>query len=151
VPQNIVPAFHQSGWWYNHFAQDSMNVTDANAPINLKPGEFRLYTNVRVAKSSINIDEVTQIHQPKIKVYPTLFTDEVTFEITLPMRTTATVEVVDLTGSVLAGWQLQITPNETQTLLWDGHATNGTELPAGIYLYRIQAGGHNSFGKLIKP
>jgi len=151
VPQNVVPAFHQNGWWYNHFAQDSMNVTDANAPINLKPGEFRLYTNVRVAKSSIGIDEVAQIHQPKITVYPTLFTDEVTFEITLPMRTTATVEVVDLTGSVLAGWQLQITPNETQTLLWDGRTKTGADLPAGVYLYRIQAGSHSSFGKLIKP
>ncbi len=38
------PAFQNTGTWYEYFTGETLEVTDVNAPINLLPGEYRLYT-----------------------------------------------------------------------------------------------------------
>jgi 1,4-alpha-glucan branching enzyme len=43
--QNIATGFQYSGIWYNLMDNTTINVTDVNAPINLAPGEYRIYGN----------------------------------------------------------------------------------------------------------
>ncbi|WET04796.1 alpha-amylase family glycosyl hydrolase [Flavobacterium sp. YJ01] len=43
--QNIATGFPYSGTWYNLMDNTTINVTDVNAPINLPPGEYRIYGN----------------------------------------------------------------------------------------------------------
>jgi len=50
----IVPAFQQTGEWYEYFTGDSIDVTDVNANITMAPGEYRLYTTRRFEKPDIN-------------------------------------------------------------------------------------------------
>ena len=57
------PNFHHSGWWYEYFSGDSLNVTDVNMNFSLQPGEYRIYTDVRLELPSIteapaSIDEL---------------------------------------------------------------------------------------------
>ncbi|PRY95818.1 alpha-amylase family glycosyl hydrolase [Marinilabilia salmonicolor] len=40
--------FSRPGWWYNHFQGDSINVTNENMMISLRPGEFVLYTSEKL-------------------------------------------------------------------------------------------------------
>lgn len=40
--------FSRTGWWYNHFLGDSINVTNENMMISLRPGEFVLYTSEKL-------------------------------------------------------------------------------------------------------
>ncbi|WP_234408526.1 T9SS type A sorting domain-containing protein [Marinilabilia salmonicolor] len=40
--------FSRTGWWYNHFQGDSINVTNENMMISLRPGEFVLYTSEKL-------------------------------------------------------------------------------------------------------
>jgi 1,4-alpha-glucan branching enzyme len=47
------PGFQHTGWWYEFFSGDSLNVTDVNAPLIMQPGEYRLYTDVKVAKPPV--------------------------------------------------------------------------------------------------
>ncbi|MDP2422824.1 MAG: alpha-amylase family glycosyl hydrolase [Bacteroidales bacterium] len=63
---NITPEFHHTGWWYNYFLGDSINVTDINAAILLMPGEYRIYTNKRLPKPDIatGIFEPGELNKP---------------------------------------------------------------------------------------
>ena len=47
----VNPAFSKSGWWYSYFEGDSLNVSDLQAPISLKPGEYRIYTSKRLVQT----------------------------------------------------------------------------------------------------
>ncbi len=42
--QSVVPGFSSTGYWYNHFKGDSVNVTDLNMQYSLEAGEFALLT-----------------------------------------------------------------------------------------------------------
>lgn len=44
----MTPNFTHTGWWYDHFTGDSINVTDVLASMELEPGEYHLYTDVRL-------------------------------------------------------------------------------------------------------
>src|SRR5690606_19002838 len=44
----INPQFQHTGWWYDYFKGDSLNVTNTSEIINLEPGEFRIYTTVKL-------------------------------------------------------------------------------------------------------
>ncbi len=47
---NVTPNFQHTGWWYEYFTGDSINVSNTSAAINFQPGEYRLYTDVRIVK-----------------------------------------------------------------------------------------------------
>ena len=40
--------FQHTGWWYEYFSGDSLNVSDVNMAISLEPAEYRLYTTKNV-------------------------------------------------------------------------------------------------------
>lgn len=43
--QNVATGFPYTGIWVNLMDNTTINVTDINAPINLPPGEYRIYGN----------------------------------------------------------------------------------------------------------
>jgi len=43
--QNVATGFPYAGIWVNLMDNTTINVTDINAPINLPPGEYRIYGN----------------------------------------------------------------------------------------------------------
>ncbi len=46
--QSITNPFPATGWWYEYFRGDSIEVTNAAAAITFAPGEYRLYTSVKL-------------------------------------------------------------------------------------------------------
>jgi hypothetical protein len=72
--QNGIPSFQHAGWWYEYFTGDSINVTNALAPISLAPGEYRIYTDVKLAQPVIteapaSVDEL-MVSAFELKVFP---------------------------------------------------------------------------------
>jgi glycosidase len=51
--QNATPNFQSTGWWYEYFTGDSINVTNTSATLQLLPGEYRIYTDVRINQPEI--------------------------------------------------------------------------------------------------
>lgn len=43
--QNVATGFPYSGTWYNLMDNTAFTVTDVNAPINLPPGDYKIYGN----------------------------------------------------------------------------------------------------------
>jgi glycosidase len=51
--QSAVPNFQHAGWWYEYFTGDSINVVNALSPIDMAPGTYRIYTDVKLPKPVI--------------------------------------------------------------------------------------------------
>ncbi len=67
---SIVPQFQGTGWWYEHFSGDSLNVSDLSASISLQPGEYRLYTTKKlVVQNPISVSE-NPLWDHALSVYP---------------------------------------------------------------------------------
>jgi 1,4-alpha-glucan branching enzyme len=73
--QTAAPYFQHTGWWYDYMTGDSMNVTDANMTITMKPGEYHVYTDRSLPVPDLSlppvpngIDEIYS--QDNIAVYP---------------------------------------------------------------------------------
>jgi hypothetical protein len=74
-----IPAFQHTGWWYEYFTGDSINVTNVNASLSFQPGEYRIYTDVRLDKptlteSTASIEELETEAFP-LNLYPNPSTD----------------------------------------------------------------------------
>lgn len=74
-----IPAFQHTGWWYEYFTGDSINVTNVNASLSFQPGEYRIYTDVRLDKPTItestaSIQELETAAFP-LNLYPNPATD----------------------------------------------------------------------------
>lgn len=66
--------FSHTGWWYEYFTGDSLQVTGGTASIPLNPGAYRLYTDVRLPLPVINpvvaLPEVATAPLNALEVYP---------------------------------------------------------------------------------
>jgi glycosidase len=149
APKSINPAFHQSGWWYEHFTQDSLNVVNTTDQIMLAPGEYRLYTSQKIARSAIGIeeDQITDQFSSAIAVYPTVFRNNVTFAVHAQERAEGQILVFDMSGRQV--WERTFTAQkgEDKLIHWQVEKQN---LTTGMYLYRVVFGNQVEQGKLVK-
>ncbi len=53
TPGNPQPVFQHTGWWYEYFSGDSINVVNVTDPIFLNPGEYRIYTTEKLMTPDI--------------------------------------------------------------------------------------------------
>lgn len=84
LPISATPAFQHTGWWYEYFTGDSINVTNVNAAILLQPGEYRVYTDVLLPKPTItSVASLEELENPgfEFSVYP------------VPLESTCTLKV----------------------------------------------------------
>ena len=52
--QTVAPGFPAAGTWHEVFSGEALEVTDTGVGLALAPGEYRLYTNVRVAGNAVS-------------------------------------------------------------------------------------------------
>ena len=53
VAGSIDPNFQQSGDWFEYFSGETLNVANVNAPIDLEPGEYRIYTTMQLEQPQL--------------------------------------------------------------------------------------------------
>jgi len=67
----IDPNFSTTGTWYNYFTGDSIEVSDPNAELSLRAGEYRIYTTRRLAVPRItNAHPYTVRQDNALRVFP---------------------------------------------------------------------------------
>jgi len=102
--QSITPNFQKiqkTGWWYNYFNGDSINVTNTNAAITLTPGEYRLYTTKRLTRP----DFILGVPQNKqntfgenLTIYPNPAVSEIDVQWDMKRSSTGEISLFDITG-----------------------------------------------------
>ena len=77
----IAPNFQNTGTWYEFFSGNELNVTDVNASLLLKAGEYRLYSDKKLPvfkDLATSVSEKTR--HSAIRVYPNPATDQIQIE-----------------------------------------------------------------------
>ncbi|NNF73698.1 MAG: T9SS type A sorting domain-containing protein, partial [Flavobacteriaceae bacterium] len=95
VAQNVTPDFPYTGTWYDlmdESGSSSINVSNTTTPINIPPGEFRMYGNALPETLSSDDFELNQ----DFKIYPNPTFD--TFQIN---RDIDSIDIYDLTGKLI--------------------------------------------------
>jgi glycosidase len=70
---NLTGDFPHTGYWYDYFSGDSINVTEAGYIIALEAGEYHLYTDRRLEKPDIGppfSGVISKKTEEKITVFP---------------------------------------------------------------------------------
>ena len=117
VAQNMIPGFQYAGAWYNLMDNSTINVADVNAPINLAPGEFRIYGN---KQANLAIEDFEKGNQ--LSLHPNPVADYFTLGFI-----TSKVEIYSITGQLV------------KTFNTNGNADyqfSVSELPSGLYLVK---------------
>ncbi|MEA3317884.1 MAG: alpha-amylase family glycosyl hydrolase, partial [Bacteroidota bacterium] len=70
--KEINPSFPNIGNWYEFYTSDTLNVSNTEELISLLPGEYRLYTSVKLGKPNIpsTINNFFNRKNSKITVFP---------------------------------------------------------------------------------
>ena len=128
--QTGAPNFHHTGWWYEYFTGDSLNVSDVNVNFSLQPGEYRIYTDVRLEKPTIteapaSIDEI-MLSQFALNVYPNPSSQNlhVTFESmdVNPLE----IQIINEQGQIVYTQKGMAKPGTNDVNLWVGDWSNGS-------------------------
>jgi len=146
--RNIVPNFTKTGKWYEFYRGDSLNVTDVAAPLAFTPGEYRLYTTVRMPKpvfTGIDNHETTPQSDCRIRVFPNPSAGYLNFELLTERPIDVKLYLYDLSGR-LAGTVFEGRLTEgVHNFPWDPY----TKLIPGMYFYKLLTPGGASGGKII--
>jgi hypothetical protein len=140
VDREMILEFPSTGKWYEYFTGDSLTASGSNDTLQLRAGEYRLYTSVRLPKPLFTgVNEVIPSTIGHLVVFPNPSSDH--FHIIAP-KTIQEVEVYSILG-------MRVT---TRVSVDGNKATIGAEnLPAGTYVLRmISEDGQPYTGKLIK-
>lgn len=142
---SIQPAFQHTGWWYEYFSGDSINVTDVFAEISMAPGAYRLYTDVRLTTPEIIISvDDAEVVADNLAVYPNPSDGLFQFSWTTYSATDVQIEIFDIngrmiwqqTGSYAAGYQQQTIDLSAQA--------------SGIYFARVSGEGFGEVMRLVR-
>ena len=51
---NVYTGFQHDGWWYDYMSGDSLYVENTDMTINLEPGDWKIYTDVKLTLPNLN-------------------------------------------------------------------------------------------------
>jgi hypothetical protein len=94
-----------------------------------------------------------EIHRPADLVleqnYPNPFNSETIIEYTLEAEQEIRIEVLNLLGQTVFDLGPQTQTRGTHRFTWNGTDSQGNDMPAGTYFYRLTAGGHSHVRKML--
>jgi len=139
--------------WYEYYTGDSLNVTDVSAYLAFDPGEYRLYTTVKLQKpvfTGIDDEMLPQLLNNKpVLVYPNPSGGLFNLVFELPRPSAVDITVFNMLGNIVKQVSVRNSVAGINTVSLDLSAEKGSTQAAGIYFYRLNAGGLQESGKLI--
>ena len=162
-PVALIPQFQNTGTWYDYFSGEQYNITDVSAPINLAPGEFKIFTTVELPtpEEGILSDVIKDDELPSQfnleQNYPNPFnpTTKIRYSIpTLPQSSPLLKErrhegFVTLKVYDLLGREVTTLVNEKQSTGIYEVEFNGQNLSSGVYFYKLKFNNFVMTKKLI--
>lgn len=138
VANDINPAFQNTGWWYEFFTGDSLNVSDVNELIPLEAGEYRIYTTEKLSTPDITVGVYSKEEDLyNVRLFPNPAGDffYVNYGST---DDKLEIEIQDLTGRVVLNKKIN-----------NYEIVNVGTLKAGIYIINIKSKNRVYTNKLI--
>lgn len=153
IPMDVATVFPQTGWWYDHFNQDSLEVVASPQTIALKPGEWRLFTTQKVwiqAPQDTTAEPEPLPEQFSGSAYPNPFRNEVSFYVDLPADSPVWIDIHDINGRLVWSVKYSNLPAGEHTLDWDGKGNGNSKLHNGLYLATLRTNSETVRMRLLK-
>jgi 1,4-alpha-glucan branching enzyme len=147
----VIPAFTREGEWYEYFTGDSLVVSDTLSPLYFNPGEYRLYTTVKLPKPLFTgISDATPKEDGEgILVYPNPSDGEMTFLFDLPQTSIVSVKIFDVFSRMLLNFNTGILHQGKNAIKVNLNDNVPGKIPDGIFLFRADAENYHKTGKLV--
>ncbi len=146
--QSIDPSFVDVGWWYDYFTGDSLFVTNTHDPITLAPGEFHIYTDVRLEPPEPGIwtgigESRTNTTIPEnyrlLQNYPNPFNPVTTIEFDVPRSSRVKLVIYNILGQQVRVLEDRVFKPGRHTIRWNGRDDGGQAVASGFYFIRMKA------------
>lgn len=146
-PRAVNPQFYFAGKWYDYYSGDSIQVVNTGDPIQLGPGEFKVFTSKRLARPGfVGLDEASFTPVIDFKVSPIPFENQMNVLLNLAFFANVRIELVNLFGQAVE-------------LLYEGRLYAGShalqlrtqsKLAPGKYFLRLDTGQNYLTRRVIK-
>jgi hypothetical protein len=144
---DITPGFYETGWWYDYFNNDSINVSDEAMNIRLEAGEFKVFTNKRLQTPDfVDISEVNTPENSPINFYPNPGNGNFTLSLHLAAPSKVEVAIYNLSGQLINSISKQNLSAGSQEIA----ISLDNNLPGGIYISKVLIEDKQFVNKLIK-
>ncbi len=146
-------SFSKNRYWYEYFTGDSIEIQDGKITVELKPGEFRIYTSEKIPTPANGKELITDLknnHEEKINTYtlsqnyPNPFNPITTITYQIPQTDRVILKVYDVLGREIKTLVDEIKQPGRYEVEF-----NASGLSSGIYFYRIQAGSYSETKNMI--
>lgn len=139
---NMNPEFPNTGWWYDFFSGDSILVSNTTGTIPLEPGEFHIYTTVKLPTPEDDIisnveliyDEVVEDFNLE-QNYPNPFNPSTIISFAVPKTSNVRLTIYDVLGN-----EISVLVDEELSPGRYSAKFDAVNISSGVYFYRIEAG-----------
>jgi hypothetical protein len=132
----VTPGFQHDGWWYEYWTGDSLQVLELNGRISLKPGEYRLYTDVKLTKPDIisGMSDYSDMvsRGGKFTVFPNPASDRLWVDTRDLEAGEVTLRLLDIQGRQVTTMRKELAGIEGELTLDIG------QLDPGVYFLELQ-------------
>ncbi len=156
VEKSIIPDFQNTGKWYNYFSSDSIEISNTQASITLKPGEFHIYTTVKLPTPEQGILVDIQNEEDKIlphfellQNFPNPFNPETIIQYSIPPTEKVATSNVKIVVFDVLGREVKTLVSQDQKPGNYEIKFNAKELSSGIYYYKLSYGSFSKMKKMV--
>lgn len=94
-------AFPETGKYYEFFSGDSITIADTQAAITLSPGEYRLYSKIKMEKVRVATRlKENKAENKEITIYPNPAKTSINLEFSLTKKEHVTIQLINLNGKI---------------------------------------------------
>ena len=154
-----LPNFSRTGWWYDYFSGDSVNVTsntNLTDSVTLAPGDFKIYTTSKLPtpEPGILLDAEKVGDQIPVEFnleqnYPNPFNPSTVIRYNIVSPSLVSLKIFDVLGREVKTLVNQEQLSGVYEVNWIGDDELGNKVSTGIYFYRISAGNFINTKKMM--
>jgi glycosidase len=151
VDGDITPHFQQTGTWYEFFTGESIEISDVNSPINLKPGEYRLYSTVAFPAHGIPLSSLVPLIAGdfEVSVFPNPARGEFSVNFNLDIHKHVNINIYNTSGQKIAVLLNQRLSPGSYNIPWNGNSFSDSRKAEGLMLVEIISGDSKTLKRVV--
>jgi glycosidase len=142
-PSSLKPQFQKIGMWYDYFSGDSVNVAAVDTSFALNPGEYHIYTSVKlpVPDTAVLITDIKKKNDSIIESYslsqnyPNPFNPSTIINYEIPKAGLVSIKIYDVLGREIATLVNEYRQRGSYSVSF-----NAANMASGVYFYQLKAG-----------
>jgi len=136
--------FHNTGWWYEYFTGDSINITDQGEIIELGAGEYRIYTSERLTVPDIAVSVEDVFYEKDYDRWFSIYPNPVDDRLFIRLDEEYSGRAVDINILDISGRYVYSSAGVS------GSSLDISTLPRGMYFIRLTTPGKTATRRFIK-